>query len=139
MLVCALWNLVGVILHESMHLIAGILFRAHPTGISLIPRRKGNQWRLGAVHFTHINPINAVPIALAPLVLIGIAYLAVLNWFHWFPSSLPATLGLYAALFILLYNALPSHQDLRIACNWKSLLLYLPVLALLGIYLFRSH
>ena len=136
--VLALWNLVGVMLHEGAHLVAGVLFRARPTRVSLLPRRDGKYWRLGAVQFSHITAINAVPIALAPLTLAGIAWLVAQNWFYWAPSTLGATLGLYATVFVLCYNALPSRQDLRVAANWRSVLLYLPVLALLGIYLYRS-
>lgn len=41
--------------------------------------------------------------------------------------------------FVLLYNALPSRQDLRVANNWRSQLLYLPILIIAGIWLCRSH
>lgn len=137
--VLALWNLAGVLLHESAHLAAGILFRARPTGVTLIPRRDGNRWLLGSVRFARITAVNAVPVALAPLALAGVAWLTATNWFRWAPPSLASTLGLYAALFVLLYNALPSRQDLRVATNWRSLLIYLPILLLLVFYLHRSR
>lgn len=123
-LLMTLWNLSGVILHELMHLLAGLLFRARPSTISLLPRRVGDGWRLGSVSFTGINPFNAVPVALAPLGLGAVAFLAADNWFLWWTPSLPSTMALYATLFLLLYNAVPSRQDLRVACNLKSLLLY---------------
>lgn len=126
----ALWNLAGVMLHEAAHLTAGILFRARPTAVSLIPRRDGRRWQLGSVRFARITAVNAVPIALAPTALAGIAWLAARNWFRWAPPSLASTLGLYAVLFVLLYNAPPSRQDLRVAANRQSLMLYLPILVL---------
>ncbi len=127
----AIWNLAGVMLHELAHLLVGILCRAQPTNISLIPRRSGTRWQLGAVRFTRINAVNAVPIAFAPLGLTVVAYLVANSWFTWLHSTLTTTLALYAVLFILLYNALPSPQDLRVATNWGSLLLYGSALALL--------
>jgi len=123
-LLLALWNLAGVILHELAHIVIGILLRARPTNISLIPRRRGNIWQLGSVSFTRITAFNALPIALAPLILAGIAWLVSLNWYLWLNPSLASTLALYGVLFVLLYNAPPSRQDLRVACNWRSLLLY---------------
>lgn len=122
--VAALWNLTGVILHESAHLVAGILLGAKPSSFSLIPSRTAAGWSLGSVRFTKINPFNAVPVALAPLVLTVVAWGVYQSWPLWFTPSLRSTLALYAALFVLLYNALPSRQDLRVACNWKSILLY---------------
>ena len=124
MLVITLWNLPGVLLHESAHLLIGIIFFAGPKNISLIPRRTGKSWRLGSAGFSRINAVNAVPVALAPLGLALIAWLVARNWFHWFRPSLGSTLALYVLLFILLYNSLPSRQDLRVACNWKSVMLY---------------
>jgi len=133
--VLALWNLAGVILHELAHLLVGGVLGGEPTGISLIPRREGARWRLGSVTFARITAVNAVPVALAPLGLAGVAWLVAKHWFAWFRPSLPATLALYAACFVLLYNALPSRQDLRIAMNWRSLLLYASLAALVFLLL----
>lgn len=125
----ALWNLAGVILHELAHLLVGTVLGAGPRGMTLVPRRDGSGWRLGSVSFSRITALNAVPVALAPLGLAGVAYLIARYWSAWFRGSLATTLTLYAACFVLLYNALPSRQDLRVACNWKSLLLYVPLAA----------
>ena len=120
----AVWNLAGTILHETAHLLVGVLFRAKPTGFSLVPRRQGRPWRLGSVSFTRITPLNAVPVALAPLGLAVIAYWFARRWFVWWSPSLGTTLSLYAVLYLLLSGALPSRGDLEVACTWRSLLLY---------------
>lgn len=133
------WNLGGVILHELAHLTAGLIFNAQPTRMSLIPKKRGRGWEMGSVHFRRLTPFNAVPVALAPLGLAGIALPTAWFWFDFLPQTLPATLGLYAAIFILLYNALPSSQDLSIALNWKSGLIYLPPMLALGLYLTRDY
>lgn len=122
--VVALWSITGVVLHELAHLLAGILFGARPVNISLLPRFDGRKWRLGSVSFTRITAWNAVPVALAPIALIGVAYMVASYWFSLFKPSLAATLCLYATIFFLSYNALPSTHDLRIAGNWRSILLY---------------
>ena len=131
-LAMALWNLTGVILHEFAHLLAGLLFRARPSGFSLFPRREGHYWRLGSVSFSRITAVNAVPVALAPLGLAGLAYWVARNWSTWCKPSLPSTLALYATVYFLLYNSLPSRQDLRVACSWRSLLLYSLLAAAIG-------
>lgn len=122
--ICALWNLSGVLLHELAHLLVGLLLRAEPAGFSILPRRDNNCWRLGSVRFSRITAWNAVPVALAPLGLGGVAYLVASFWFSWFEPTLTNTLGLYASVFILTYNAIPSGQDLAVAGNWRSILLY---------------
>ncbi len=137
LVVLVLWNLTGVILHETTHLLVGLLLRAQPTGISLLPKRDGDGWRLGSVGFRRITALNAVPVALAPLGLFGVAYWLVRHWFDWLAPSLPTTLALYGCLFVLIYNALPSRQDVRVACNPRSLLIYLPLMAVLVIFLIR--
>jgi hypothetical protein len=136
-LVIALWNLPGVILHEFAHLLVGFIFCAGPRNISFIPRRAGNGWRLGCAGFSRINAFNAVPVALAPLGLTLIAWLLARNWFHWFRPSLCSTLTFYLTLFILLYSSLPSRRDIMVACNLKSVILYTLLLAA-GFLIFRG-
>ena len=136
-IVVAVTQLPGVILHESAHLLAGILFRAVPRSFSLIPRRNGQGgWTLGSVEFGRITAFNAVPIALAPLCLLPLAYGVFRYWFLWFSTTLSHTLLLYVSLFLLVYNALPSRQDMRVACNWKSILLYSIIGGVLGCLLY---
>ncbi len=132
--VVVLWNLTGVVLHELAHLLVGVVFRARPAGMSLVPHRDGNGWCLGSVSFRRITAVNAVPVALAPLGLAALACWFARHWFSWFKPSFPDTLALYGSVFILLYNALPSCRDLRVAFNWRSILLYSPLLAALAWY-----
>jgi hypothetical protein len=133
--IMTVWNLAGVVLHELAHLLAGMIFNARPTRMSLIPRKRGKGWEMGSVHFRRLTPFNAVPVALAPLGLAGVAWATAWFWYDCLPQTLGSTLGLYAVIFILLYNALPSGQDLSVACNWKSALIYLPPLLALILYL----
>lgn len=119
-----LWNLIGVFLHELAHFLVGTVLFAKPSGISLIPRRQDGGVRLGSVSFRGLNAFNSLPVGLAPLGLIVVAYHVFQNWSRWFAPTLLSTLGIYVTSFVLIYNALPSRQDLKIALGWKSILLY---------------
>lgn len=119
-----LWNLIGVSLHELAHLLVGILLFAKPSAFSLIPHRQKDGVQLGSVSFRGLNEFNSLPVGLAPLGLIVIAFYLFQNWAIWFTPTLFSTLGVYFATFVLIYNALPSRQDLKIAFGWKSILLY---------------
>ena len=119
-----LWNLVGVALHELAHLLVGILLCARPSGFSLIPHRQDGGVRLGSVSFRGLNAFNSLPVGLAPLGLIAAAFYLFQNWSRWFTPTLFSTAGVYVASFVLIYNAVPSRQDLKIAFGWKSILLY---------------
>jgi len=132
-LVVCITQLPGVVLHELAHLLTGILLRAEPGSFSLIPERRGDgRWTLGSVAFRRVTAFNAVPIAFAPIGLVPLAYYVYRYWFNWLPVTLANTLFLYSAVFLLLYNALPSRQDVRVACNWKSVLLYGSVSGVVG-------
>jgi hypothetical protein len=139
-LVVCIIRLPGVVLHELAHLLTGILLRAQPAGFSLIPQRRGDgRWTLGSVAFRRVTAFNAVPIAFAPLGLVPLAYYAYRCWFDWLPVTFANTLFLYAAVFLLVCNALPSRQDLRVACNWKSVLLYGSISGVAGYVWFHYY
>lgn len=138
-LVTCIIRLPGVVLHELAHLLTGILLRAQPVGFSLLPRSRGDgRWTLGSVVFRRVTAFNGVPIALAPLGLLPFAYFIHTSWFRWFPLTLVNTLLLYTSVFLLVANALPSRQDINVACNWKSLLLYGSICLVVGyLWLYR--
>ena len=139
-LVVCITRLPGVFLHELSHLLTGILLQADPVNFSLIPQRRADgRWTLGSVAFRRVNAFNAVPVAFAPIGLVPLAYYLYSFWFNWLPVTLENTLLLYAALFILICNALPSSQDVRIACNCKSLLLYGGVSGVIGYIWFNIY
>ena len=123
--IMGIWNFIGVALHETCHLLVGLLLFAGPTGFSLVPQSDGNgKWVMGSVRFRKLNAVNALPVGLAPLFLVAAAFLVYRHWHRWFAPSLGSILGLYLVIFLLLYESLPSAQDLKVALNWKSLFLY---------------
>ncbi len=123
-LLYALFNLPGSASHEIAHFMTGLALGARPAGFSLVPGKNGSCWRLGSVRFSRIRAWNALPVGLAPLGLVLVAWLLWHHWLVWFPVTRTSILILYTVLFYLLSNSLPSRQDMAIALNWRSVLLY---------------
>src|SRR6266568_7257714 len=73
----ALLSLPGTIAHELTHFVVGLLLLAKPRGFSIWPTAEGSTWRLGAVSFGNIGLLNGGFVALAPLLLLPIAWLCV--------------------------------------------------------------
>jgi hypothetical protein len=120
----ALLSFPGTIAHELMHLVVGFVLLAKPQRFSLWPRRSAEGWTLGSVSFRSIGLLNGAFVALAPLLLLPIAWLGLIHilvplwvegrWGWWLLAGYLAATALFAAL--------PSFQDLRI--GGPSLLLY---------------
>ena len=118
MLLYALLVLPGTVLHELAHWVVGLLTGARPGSLHLLPVRhpQRRSWTLGAVGFRRIHWLNAVPVALAPLLLLPAAlalYALALatdprSWQHW--------AGLYAAT-VAMACCLPSPTDWRLAAS----------------------
>ncbi len=78
-LAASLLRSVGVLSHELSHFVVGYLTRARPVGMTLIPRREGNQIILGSVEFERLTWANAWATALAPLLALPALY-ALASW-----------------------------------------------------------
>ena len=127
----ALLSLPGTIAHELAHLIVGFLVHAQPHGFSIWPRSVGNAWMLGSVSFRNIGLLNGAFVALAPLLLLPIAWLCLIHvlmplWIEgqfgwWLLAGYLAATALFAAL--------PSLQDIKL--GGLSLLLYAAISVLL--------
>lgn len=126
MWMCSLVNVPGTFLHELMHFLVGAFLNARPCNFTILPRRDiDGGYVMGSVGFRNITFYNAVPAALAPLLLLPIGYYV--N--EYVLPMLPATLGNYI-LYVLLQtiiieNAVPSGADMRVAfCSVSGVLLY---------------
>jgi hypothetical protein len=86
-------------------------------GFTVLPRREGRGWVLGAVALANLRWYNAFFIGLAPLLLLPAAY----GLFRWRLGQHPAfgwaEAGMVYLLANLVFGALPSWQDLRIAAR----------------------
>jgi hypothetical protein len=131
----ALLSLPGTIAHELAHFVVGMLLLAKPRGVSIWPKAHGDAWRLGSVSFGNIGLLNGAFVALAPLLLLPIAWLCVVHvllplwndsqWGLWLLAGYLAATALFAAL--------PSFQDIKLGA--RSLLLY----AALGGFLWWAY
>lgn len=131
----ALLSLPGTIAHELAHFIVGFLLHAQPHGFSIWPRARGRAWTLGSVSFRNIGLLNGAFVALAPLLLLPIAWLCLIHvlvplwiegqWGWWLLAGYLAATALFAAL--------PSFQDIKL--GGPSILLY----AALGVPLWWAY
>ena len=116
MLMSALINIPGTLLHELMHFIVGWFLNAKPCNFTLIPRRgEDGSYVMGSVGFTNVTFYNAVPAALAPLLLLPIGFY--INRYI-LPQIEPsfANYTLYMLLqTIIIENAMPSSADFKVA------------------------
>ena len=124
--VSALVNIPGTLLHEMLHFFVGLFFNARPCNFTIFPRRGDDGgYVMGSVGFRNITFYNAVPAAMAPLLLLPIGFYA--NRYL-LPAIEPTFVNyvLYVLMqTIIIENAIPSGADFGIARQYISgVLLY---------------
>ena len=129
----ALVNVPGTLLHETMHFLVGGFLNARPCNFTILPRRNlAGDYVMGSVGFQNITFYNAVPAALAPLLLLPIGFY--LNR-YFLPLMQPTLLNyvLYVLLqTIIVENAIPSRTDFNVAGKFFSgVVLYIVLAAAL--------
>ncbi len=122
----ALVNIPGTLLHELMHYVVGLVLNARPCNFTILPRRGDNgMYVMGSVGFRNITFYNAVPSALAPLLLLVIGFY--INRYYLPMMPLTATNYILYVLLqtIIIENAMPSSADFRVArLYFKGVLFY---------------
>ncbi len=112
----ALVNVPGTLLHETMHFLVGLFLNARPCNFTIFPRRgEDGNYVMGSVGFRNVTFYNAVPSAMAPLLLLPIGFY--IN--RYVLPQLPPTFVNYI-LYVLLQtiiieNAMPSRADFKVA------------------------
>ncbi|MBE6451303.1 MAG: hypothetical protein E7016_05000 [Alphaproteobacteria bacterium] len=115
----ALINIPGTVLHETMHFLVGLFTNARPTSFDLIPRKDGfGNYVMGSVGFRNVTSYNAIPSALAPLILLPIGY-----WLNmWYFANVNISLLNYVFYILLqtiiIENAVPSSTDFKVAFSY---------------------
>ena len=146
-LVFLVWNLIGTVLHEASHYLVSLILNGKPKLPNLIPKRyvfyekgvKYSYWLLGYVENRNINSFNAFFIGFAPvLVLFPLAFYVYLNFFNWFEYSYKNLFLFYLVLFVILYNALPSKTDIKVAFKGLTGLVVFILTLLLGITIYQG-
>lgn len=125
MILVSLINIPGTFLHEAAHFLIGFILNARPTSFTLIPRKSGDAYVTGSVGFKNIRFYNALPSAMAPLMLLIVGY----YFNRWFFANVHLNLWRYFGYIIvqtiIIENALPSSTDFKVAfTNLLGLLFY---------------
>lgn len=115
MFLTALVNIPGTFLHETAHFTVGLLLNARPTSFTLVPKRASDGgYTTGSVGFKNLRFYNALPSAMAPLLLLPVGY----YFDRWLFSNFDLNFGNYIFYVLLqsiiIENALPSSADFRI-------------------------
>jgi hypothetical protein len=135
-----IFSLPGTIAHELMHFLIGLILFAKPVNFSIIPHRgKNNSFTMGSVSFTNVNAINAIPISLAPLLLIPISFYYFYEIISYLNDISQISLldYLYSILFGIsiisfISSSIPSSQDIKVALSSKTgLLIYTFIIILI--------
>jgi hypothetical protein len=113
----SLLALPGTLCHELCHWLVGLLLNGHPVHFTVLPKRQGRGFVLGSVALANLRWYNAFFIGLAPLLLLAAAW----GLFLWRLGNQPIPgwreAGAVYLLANLLFGAMPSWQDLRIAAR----------------------
>ncbi|HVK55005.1 MAG TPA: hypothetical protein VM532_08245 [Burkholderiales bacterium] len=117
-------TLPGTIAHEAAHYVVGFLLLGKPQGFNVLPKRQGNSLILGSVSFTGINMLNGAFVAMAPLLLLPLAWLSMIHFAipFWTKGVIPFWILSVFLTANLLFAAIPSSQDFKVGA--PSLMLY---------------
>lgn len=107
----------GTLCHELCHWTLGHLLNGRPVRFTVVPRREGRGWVLGAVALSNLRWYNAFFIGLAPLALLPAAYGLLLWRLNGHPHLGWSEAAMVFLLANLVFGAIPSGQDLRIAAR----------------------
>lgn len=111
--VFALLAFPSTLAHESMHFLVAFILGGKPSTMHLWPSRHGNNYALGHVVIKNSTRFNMSPIALAPILLIPLAW----HLLSYVPTKPSWWQVLVWGVIIgsLLYGSLPSGTDWRLA------------------------
>jgi hypothetical protein len=126
-------NLSFTLLHEIAHYVVAFILGAKPNGFSLIPKKTTSggktYYQLGSVSVKNSNNFNRFPIAIAPLLLIGLLFYVNQHYYTYFEDNIYSLILYIVIVILLIDNSIPSVADIEIAFSgygyivWVSLLL----------------
>lgn len=135
-------NIIGTIFHELAHFIVGKILLAKPTNFSLIPHKieeSGKKYYvLGHVGFSKLNWFNSLPVAMAPLLLLLIAFYIENNYWNYFEYSFQNYIIFAYLLIVFILNAIPSRQDYKVAFDSIFGMLFWVTVITVSIYYFKE-
>lgn len=117
----AIINIPGTILHEIMHFVVGLVLNAQPCNFSIFPKKNNNgDYVMGSVSFRNITFYNAIPAAMAPLLLLAIGFYINRYVLPLIPANLLNYIIYVLAQTIIIENAIPSRADFCVATKFFS-------------------
>lgn len=135
-------NIIGTIFHEVSHFLVGKILLAKPTDFSLVPHKVEESGRkyyvLGHVSFSKLNWFNSLPVAMAPLLLLLIAYYVENNYWKLVEYSFWNFIIFTYLLIVFIINAIPSRQDYKVAFDSLFGLLFWVTLITVSICYFEE-
>src|SRR5574344_1788985 len=78
----------GTFFHASPHFLVVLILNAKPTSFTLFPKKENGYYVMGSVGFRNICWYNAIPSAMAPLLLIIVGYMFNSYFFANIPLSI---------------------------------------------------
>ena len=113
----ALVNIPGTLLHELMHFFVGAFMNAHPCDFTLLPRRNlEGDYVMGSVGFRNITFYNAVPAALAPLLLLPIGFYVNRYFLPMMDPTYFLSFPSFAVRMMILQAPSPCHHPYHPSC-----------------------
>ena len=101
----------GTVMHELMHYVVALVTFAQPSSFSVIPVIGDDEIVLGSVDCDNLTWFNRLPIALAPILGLGVALLALGAFTFTFTVSGVITAWIIASVVA---GSWPSSQDFRV-------------------------
>lgn len=118
-----IFHFLGTLLHELSHFLMALFLGAKPSFPFLLPKKDiDGSIVLGRVDVASSKWYSAFLISIAPLSLMGIAFLLQKYYFLYFGFSFLSVLFYFYLLIVLIDSSIPSSQDLRIAISGMNLL-----------------
>lgn len=134
------FNLIGTFFHELAHWVIGFLLNAKPASFSIIPVRTSDGWMLGSVEIRNPSWYNVIPVALAPLLLLMLAFTiddlymsTIIN------KTLMSDFGYLLVMVILVDNSIPSMQDIRLAVSSSAGIMFYSIALGVIIYYLKGN
>lgn len=126
----ALINIPGTILHELTHFLVGLMLYARPCNFKILPQRTIEGYVMGSVGFRNVTFYNAVPAALAPLLLLPIGFY--INRYL-LPEMTPTLINCILYILVqtvIIENAMPSKADFKVAGMYKSGIVFYSIIGI---------
>lgn len=138
----------SVFFHELAHFIVSFLLGGKPSNFTIIPLKTEYKdengtayihWEFGSVTTNNTTFINALPIGLAPLLLLVVAYYVYVYFFNYFNVNEFSIIFMYLILYMLISNSLPSIDDLKMGFFSTTFSLPFYIAIAIIIYIFNSQ